>query len=321
MKKALIVLLALCFVGAFASAEDAAASAAPKASISGSVGTGVVVGTDGTSIGINLARPDTSDSPYFASVSFGLSDANWGVSTTIKTGDFSGSDPVVIDSAMGWFKVFGMLTVKIGQFSEDVAHSYIDWAGPQWGVDQLTVEIAPVAGLTIYAEAYGLTTAQIDLATSKAYQFGIAYDSAAFGFHAVYDLGGNYADASFNLGAVPGLTAALDFYASNLDTTAVLGAKVNLGYDLGGGLSVGVKVGDADFSLNNIWIEPRVDFTVGPIAGEFRFGYTTGTNAIAAILKGSYSIEKVSLTSGVQVNYTTALSWDVFTNISYSWAL
>jgi hypothetical protein len=199
MKKAIVVLFALAFVGAMAFADG------PKTTMSGYVEAGVALSA--TSAGTTLVQAANDDGPM-----------NFGVTTTM--GDFSATfaveygvpdwTTIQLSAANLTYNFLNkMITVTAGKGAGGVGSTPIEgWGGS--GVDGVGLYVTPITGLSL---GYGLpvdwTATDISTQLNKS-AIGAAYSMAnLFDIDLSFNLDG-VLTAGLNITAVKGLTAQVD---------------------------------------------------------------------------------------------------------------
>jgi len=318
MKKALLVLLLVGFVGvAFVLADEA-----PKLAINGGVGTSAIV--TGTSSAVTLGfgqTPHTADHNDWANANFSFSAADWGVTLNLFDYDIAASaTTITVDTAMGWFSALNnMLKVEIGDFAKTDAHGYVWWSGVQWEpVNMLAVTVTPVAGAFLFDEVYGIpaNASAVSLSAFNKDIIGLGYDNDMFGVHAVYDFGASSVMASAQFIGLKNLWIAFDAtYNTASGATNPFWFIGDVTYDLGvakPGLYADGNIG------GTIAIVPNVTVPVGPVTLYSEFQYNTD-NSWDGVIHADFSVSKASLEVGA--DYYSTNTWHAWLKINYSWSL
>jgi hypothetical protein len=252
MKKALVLLLIVAFIGVAVFADDAAAPAAPapKLSLSGRVETGIQV--NGTASGVTLQLKDSKDSGNALDTQINASygdGATWGLNMGLGFSNSTGvtatsvyvdGTPPTVTTSVGslylndanvWFKPISQLKFTVGK------NSFGDYGtlenGDGWGEPDTTglqIGVYPVDGLSI-GLYLPVNIAAADIVNSfENLSFGAKYSLAkVFAVTAEYFLNAS-STGQFNV-ATPATGSTGEFLASaSLD--AVENLTVQAGVDL-----------------------------------------------------------------------------------------
>jgi hypothetical protein len=244
MKKLLFILLVVAFVGAMAFADG------PTMKLSGYVGAGIKVSSDGTDTTVTMydQNKDSGSNGVYASLAgtldggtYGLKwgfhsvDVSKGFLTAVDTltGAFTAASATVtsgtytpfvtFDDTLGWVYLANkMVKISMGKIDNGNYATYEAGDGSWDGNIGASVDIMPISGLSIgYFLPYNDTSTKVSDAFAES-QFGAKFEMAKlFGVKVMYNLGtvdtsGNSMKdgelfASLNVTAIPNLTLQADF--------------------------------------------------------------------------------------------------------------
>jgi hypothetical protein len=265
MKKLLVLLLIVSFVGVAVFAQDAAAAPAPKLTWSGRVQTGIKLnggtGTPATTLQVKDSKD--SSNPLDAQFNVGFGDGvTWGLNAGINFSNATTASSIGLADTNAWYAPIPQLKLTVGKSGFGAYGTFIEgWDEPD--ITGLQIGVFPIDGLSIGLFLPISTTAfdagnsiknlafGAKLALPKAititaeYFLDAHYDAAVkgtvLGDVSSPDTGipGSDAtsyspgqlDASIGLTAVDNLTAAVDFVYQVFAYTAVIEEKV--GYNFG----------------------------------------------------------------------------------------
>lgn len=316
MKKALVVLLALCVVGVMGFAET-------KWSVSSLYGFGVVSNSAGNGVlGYDYSQVGGGRTRLKGTIT--SDDGNVGFLARFQdTALATGAGLVNLNQLYGWGKLFGgMLTVKAG-ILDDYTISLGDWQcfGNLDGKTGIFFDATPISGLDIGFFQY-IPTA-LGYAGVNGDVLGVSFlmpnvvrvgGGVTLNTSTSTATSGNVAYAFFDVKAVPGLTlnAEAQFALYNGDTPIT--AAENIGYAMGP-LTVRAYVGEYMNKSGLDWgAEPIVSYkvndniTVNAIVNIYSYGYgavgnVTFMSPIDAGALAAGATKTILFGGGVFLNY------------------
>jgi len=295
MKKALIVLLALCFVGAVAFAEGETPTV--KYAVNTWYGFGVYSPSSGNDL-IAFDYDWNGTSATRVKFFYTAADGTYGFNSRAEFSELTGASwlvqplPVVLNRLNGWAKLFnGMLTIRAG-ILDDYTIATTDWflfgttnkktgmyfnLTPISGLDIGFFQVIPDApvGLSANGDMVGFAFAMPNLLSVQA---GVQLDftNTVSTGHQIW--------FGANVSAVPNLTAILEGRVKLLNGSTPILLEQNLGYTMGP-LTVGARIGE--YSDNGLdWgVEPTVAYklndnvTLNAIVNVYDFGVSATGSA------------------------------------------
>lgn len=274
MKKALIVLLALCFVSAMAFADA-------KWSVKTRYGFGIQSYSSGNELlGYDYSQVGAGRTRLMVNITSEDGNVGFNGRMQMKVQDYASVTstkgyPVIFSQLNGWAKLFsGMLTVRAGRL-DDYTIATPDWnnfgttdgsfgmyfdVSPMAGLDIGFFQVIPSDGAAVGASAngdiIGLAYAMPNLVSVQA---GVILDfrNTAANGHAIY--------FGADVTAVPNLTAMLEAKVELLNGSTPITLEQNIGYSMGA-LTVGARIGEVSNSAaatTLVWgVEPTVSYKV-----------------------------------------------------------
>jgi len=282
MKKLVVLMIVLMFVGAyvFADAANVTAGSGAAVTVAGAVEAGAKIVNSGSTTTIQQFTNNEGTTGW-ANLNLGASIGDMSANFYLRSTDFT---TWTIPNAWVTEKLLkDMIELRAGNM-DNAATSTANkgWGGVN-GVG-IQVLVLPISGLTIGANIPApLTAVAIDdkaAGLAKTFKVGAAYAMPNLvTVDLTYQAAGEF-DAGVNVTAVPGLTAQVE--------AQILTAKgatntifENVTYALGA-LTVGANATEALATATTITIVPTVSYTISPTLNVYgQIGYTTPGNTIA----------------------------------------